>query len=1032
MEPIVSFSGLASGFDFQALVDEIVRVERRPAILLEDRIEVTARRIGAFGAFRGLVDAFDTTAEGLAGGDSFRTFTADISGVSSGNPEPISASPSAEATPGQHEIGVHQLARREKVGSRIFDSSSESLGLSGELRINGSTIRIDPEDTLEDVRGTLDEARLGPAGTGVSASILAVGEEGAQLVLTADSAGDDGVDLVDGPDGLLRSLGFLEAETEIKHGTSDGARSDAFTSTTADLATLLDLESPPGPTTVTVGGLSVDLELSTMSLQDVADAIDAEAGAQGSGIEASVVSEEDADGTLLHRVDVSGTTTFSDGNGVLELVGILEAKRGAVPQEIEGAAMEGADGTSPADASTLLTDLHQAGASAGVQAGDTLEIAGTRGDGTTFEKTFTVTDTSTLEDLVTALNDAADAFQAGERTATAGINADGQIEVVDDEAGASQLDLQIVANNEGGGTLDFGSIEVVGTGRKREITPGQDALFEVDGNVLSRSTNVVNDAIQGMTLHLEEATGELVTLDIARDTSEASTAIGGFVESYNEIVAFVREQFSGVGADEDSQTPPLAGNVTLRTMSRRIRSAIQTTVTESLTGGPVRLAQVGIEVDRDGFLQLDSNALETILAENPLGVERLFGASGTTDGAGLSFVQGGPGAESGTYAVELTEVASRASATSSGFGGTFVDDGTPDVMSLQDLNSGSIYQVELSDGMTLSEIVNALNSEFDTPLAQRLQTGAPLHADDTGTLASASTVLADLHDGGGTPLGVGDGDTITFSGNRRDGSSFSGSFDVTDISTQTLGDVRNALQDAIGSDATVSVEEGRIVVADNKEGTSLLSFSIASDNAGGGTLDFGETETVQEGRTEARIEASESGGELMIAHDDYGSLNGFDVSFTPGGSDGTGSLGLTAGTYAGDDVEGTIGGFEATGRGQLLTGAENTPVDDLTVRFDGTSTGNVGSVTFGRGVASAVELVTEALLGSDADGIDQVVERLDGRTDRLESRIERIDGQLARRRENLLRRFSALEEALADAQAQGRFLQSQLSTLSAR
>ena len=55
--------------------------------------------------------------------------------------------------------------------------------------------------------------------------------------------------------------------------------------------------------------------------------------------------------------------------------------------------------------------------------------------------------------MLDRLNDPTDGLQAGARTATASIGADGAIVVTDDAGGTSRLALSIVANNEGGGAL---------------------------------------------------------------------------------------------------------------------------------------------------------------------------------------------------------------------------------------------------------------------------------------------------------------------------------------------------------------------------------------------------------------------------------------------------------------------------------------------------------------------------------------------------------------------------------------------------
>jgi flagellar hook-associated protein 2 len=86
-------------------------------------------------------------------------------------------------------------------------------------------------------------------------------------------------------------------------------------------------------------------------------------------------------------------------------------------------------------------------------------------------------------------------------------------------------------------------------------------------------------------------------------------------------------------------------------------------------------------------------------------------------------------------------------------------------------------------------------------------------------------------------------------------------------------------------------------------------------------------------------------------------------------------------------------------------------------------------MTFSRGIASLVEAATDLILGKEGGSIDAVAERLDARVGAQNDRIERMEGRLERRREMLIRRFSALEEAMARAQTQMQWLTAQLASL---
>jgi flagellar hook-associated protein 2 len=188
-------------------------------------------------------------------------------------------------------------------------------------------------------------------------------------------------------------------------------------------------------------------------------------------------------------------------------------------------------------------------------------------------------------------------------------------------------------------------------------------------------------------------------------------------------------------------------------------------------------------------------------------------------------------------------------------------------------------------------------------------------------------------------------------------------------------------------------------------------------------------DVVTAGRGTVDIEASDSGGQLSLVHQEYGSADGLEVSFLAGGADGTASLGVGAGTYAGQDVQGTIGGLAATGAGQILTGDDDTSVAGLMIRYEGADTGLVGTLTFSRGIASAMEARTDLLLGSENGSIDALVANIDPLVDRLNDRINTLEGRLERRREFLIAKFARLEEALALAQSQSQWLTAQFANL---
>jgi len=1027
MDPVGTFQGLATGINFRDLVDQIIQAESRPEQILKDRLSQLDRKVTAWGDFKSRVQTLSERSADLSDGTLFNTYLTSVTGMVSGAAAPLAVSAGTSAAPGNFSVKVLQLATREKVGSDSYQDQTAALGLAGEFLVGGKAVQITATQSLDDVAAAINQADTGASPSGVSASVVAAADGGHRLVLTADATGAAGVGLADGSAGVLRSLGLLDSSASIKHPTSDGAKSDAYVSSGTAVASLLGLSSPPASGSVTIGSLSVTIDLSTDSLDAIASAINTAASGAGSAISAQVVSETDSDGNTVKRLDISGTTSFTDANRILENLGVLEGGRGSVAHRVQGNAFTDSDASTTATAATLLTNLWQGGASEGVAVGDTLTFTGTRGDGTTFTKTFTVGTTSTLQDVIDSLNSATDGFKVGSRTATASLS-NGRIVVTDDTAGDSRLALSVVAHNEGGGSLDVGTFAVVAAGRAREITAGADAELEVDGVFFSRDSNTVTDVVQGVTLNLAEAGGAAVNVDVSRDVDAIVSGIESFIKAYNTVSEFVNSQFTGAGAQEGQQARPLSGEGTVRQMRAQLRAALDATLSSAVTSVS-RLGELGVTLNREGTYDIDSAKLKAAIESDAVSVQRFFSVYGAGSTGSLEYVSSADATLSGTYDVVVTQAATRASHVGSGFGGTYVDDATADTLTITDAATGSTYDVTLSNGMTLTQIVDALNTEFQTATQRKLEAATAMKSDAVGTAATDATTLQSLYDASGTNYGVANGDTLTISGVKDDGTAVFKEWVVTDVTTQTLGDLRAQIADAIGAAVDISFTGGVLTATARTAGRKTFSLTVSSDNAGGGTLSFGSISATEVGRGKASITASASAGQLKLDHGEYGSGEGFDVAFTAGGTDGSASLGLTAGSYRGLDVVGTIGGQSATGSGRVLTGDADTTAEGLIIRYTGATAGSVGSMVFSRGIASLMQLAAAVQLDTGAGSIQGILDGIDTQKTGINDRITQFEDRLARRRKSLIKRFSALEEAMAQAQQQASWIQAQLGSL---
>lgn len=1000
------FSGIASGIDFRSLVNRIVAAEARPINLVEDRVADAKRRIEAWKEFQTRLGALRTASQAAGNPGLFTRMTA---AVPSGSVA-VRASVTGSAAAGTHQVRVEQLARAERLGSRSFAGSATPLGLEGSFRVAGRTIEVGAGDSLADLAARIN----GGANGGVSASLLQEADGSVRLVLTAGSTGAAGLDLVDGAGGVLQELGLLSAGSQVKHLRPDGLASDALSGADAPLVGLLG--SAAGAGTVRLGALHVALDLALMSLADVAEAINTASAAASSRIAAQVETGADGRTTLVLR----GTTDVEDDGGVLEALGMVTRSRAETSRRLEGPART--IGGLPASAATRLADLDGFdGLPAGTTAGDTLTLQGTRGDGTTFTRVLALDGHTTIQDVLDALN-GADAFGGGPRTATATLSDDGRIVLQDDANGSSRLALSIVAHNQGGGTLTFGTFGVAERGHTAVLTAGEDARVEVDGVMVQSASNTLTGVIPGLSLQLSEVTAAPVEVRVTRDTAAATAALQNFVSAYNAVIDFVRAQSPGPTA-EGVKRPPLAADGTLRAMQLRLRSAMA--LPPLPVGAPLTtLGQVGITVDREGRYQFDAARLATALEADSRAVSHLFGTRALSSTPAVQVAGWTADTRNGNHAVEITRAAAAASVTGAPMVGAYPDDATPDLLAVRLQAAGAEYAVSLQGGMTAFDIAQALNQQFDTPMARFLR--LPEYRGAGGAPAEAGTLLVDLEDAEGGSLGIQGGETLILSGTTATGASFHSTFTVGAPGAQTLGDLVDRLQQAVGPSSLVALVGGRVVLQGASPGPSSLEVAVSVTAPGEQVIALGPTEVVEAGRGRARLEASVVDGALSIRHLDPGSAGTFEVVLLGQGIDHTAALGLAAGTYAGADVEGTIGGHAALGTGNRLVGAVGTPVQGLALQIDGQGTGVLGSVDFGRGVAAALSETVRSLLEAGPGSVPAVFEGTEASIARMNARIETMEARLERRRDVLIRRFTAMEEAIARAQGQSDWLAAQI------
>jgi len=309
---LINVEGLISGLNISDILQQIGEVRRRPIQVLQQHQQELQDTLSLYQTLETKVLSLQTAVQDIATSGTFQARTA-----TSSDSTALTVSADAGAALGTYNITINQLAQAHKISSTSFTASNEALGLEGDILINGEHIYIEADDDLLSIASAINRA-----GAGVQAAVVQVAENDYRLMLTSLQTGEDNaIDLVDAnASNVLVSLGLVESATSIKHAVTNGAASDAMSSSLEAVGTVLELNSPPSGT-VQINGTDVAIDLSTDSLQDIADRINSTV----TGVSASVETVTE-DGQVKYRLQIvgdSGTPTFTDDNNVLATLGIL-------------------------------------------------------------------------------------------------------------------------------------------------------------------------------------------------------------------------------------------------------------------------------------------------------------------------------------------------------------------------------------------------------------------------------------------------------------------------------------------------------------------------------------------------------------------------------------------------------------------------------------------------------------------------------------------------------------------------------------
>ena len=543
----LGLSGLASGFDWRTLVNQLADVERSPQKRLRAEQGTLFNRNNAFGSIKTQLSVLKNRTENLSSNDVLQARKATVSDSSI-----LSATASAGAASGTYAFNVTQLATASKtagalgVGANLYSSTNVSSGMlaskgfnppisAGTITVDGKQITIDPTvDTLKDVFDRIDTATT----SNIKGSYDATTDK-----ITLKRLGGGGASLVVGS--ATDTSNFLSVARLSNNGTSElvsasslGSITPANVLSSANFQTAVS-DGGAGAGEFKINGVSIAFNASSDSVQNLMDRINASAA----GVNMSYdrvndqftltnkvtgnlgVAVEDVTGNFLAAAGLASGSTFIAGNDALYTINggsVLNSHSNTLTEETTG--IEG-----------LSIALLKTGTSTISLASDTSAIKGAIKN---FIEDYNRAQ-STIDSLTSSSTDSAGKVT---RSTLAG----------DTDANEIASKLRAISYNQATGlTGTLNSLAKIGidtTGDSDQLTLGDEtALDDAIANHLSELKTLFNDPDKGiatqLNAYLEKMIGEDGALITKQDAlTKQSSAIDTQVTDLEKRVQSNRQR----------------------------------------------------------------------------------------------------------------------------------------------------------------------------------------------------------------------------------------------------------------------------------------------------------------------------------------------------------------------------------------------------------------------------------------------------------------------------------------------------------
>jgi flagellar hook-associated protein 2 len=601
--------GLQTGIDMNALISQLMAVQRRTLNTWENRKSLWEEKQEALSTLETKLRNLRNSVRALSDADELRAYK-----VSSSDTDYLTAEATNNAYEGNHTVVINQLANAERwVHTAGIEYAEDYVGAGTFIysyNHKETSITTTVTTTMEDLAGLINNDANNP---GVTASLLYY-NDAYHLVLNGNDAGSDYQIRVNaGSTEVWKSDSALEYDSDNATLTTKIKDLDGFTGTHTESDTIQITGTDHFGVTLTSANLTVTENTTLQHLiSEINDAFDGRAKAVFE--DGKIILTDSACGVS----SLSVTLTYNGAHGgdpaSLDLSMSFTTEGNVPAASLSGYTASDFTVSQAAQDSKIKVDGFPS--TSAVSEEQTVSLTGATGAGDTYTLTYRGETTADIayNAIASEIEDALELLST--------VN-EGDISVAD----APLSDGMTFTFSSSLGNVDLIMIDdsslVSATASISETTAGSDGY-------INRSSNTIDDVIAGITLHLHDTTdagGEKITL--TRDIESVKDKLDSLVLAYNSAVEFIKEK---TGYNEILKTAGvLMGDYVVSTIAYQFREPLiaQTAGFIEDIDSFLTPVNIGLELDRNGLLTLDTNDLDEAIAEDYLGVLAIIGADKT-------------------------------------------------------------------------------------------------------------------------------------------------------------------------------------------------------------------------------------------------------------------------------------------------------------------------------------------------------------------------------------------------------------------